>query len=305
MVEFYVSLAAVIVLSLFLAIIVWDIIRILNCSDSRILKFFSDYEKKIWHIISRNDVKDNLFDEFCKYLNEVRLDFGESLSIQDSITDIYNFIQRYKKFYVLAEKRSSDTLNLSRRFEKEKSMITNEITLIKNNISNFMLDRELYGFQLSSGKINKVNYDEMATRFFELKNESLERIMSKSVCSFSEFEKLEPGYTWTSGDGTTTIKVIEEVDPGYLAAKAARDASMACECICKDCRHPDICEDIRDDCPAEYHPAHGIECSFIDEETGEVIQPGRLDDDIDWSRGLVPPIRADQKKLPNGKLCHG
>ncbi len=246
----------------------------------------------------------DLFDEFCEYLNEVRSDFGESSSIQDSITDIYNFIQRYKKFYVLAEKRSADTPNLSRRFEKEKSMITLEIELIKNNISNFMLDRELFKLQSSSGKINGVNYDEMALRFFELKNESLDRIMSRSICSFSEFEELKPGYVWTSGDGTTTIEVIEEDDLSYLAAKSARDANSESECICKDCQYPEVCEDIRDDCPAEYHPAHGIECSFIDKETGEVIPPGGFDD-IDWFRGLVPPIRDNQKKLPNGKLCRG
>jgi len=90
-----------------------------------------------------------------------------------------------------------------------------------------------------------------------------------------------------------------------LAAKSAIAINVEGECICKDCQHPDICEDIRDDCPAEYHPAHGIECSFIDNETGEVIRPGRLDDDIDWSRGRVPPIRDQAKKMPDGKLCHG
>lgn len=265
---------------------------------------FSKWRKGRHKLFWKKSKEINLFDEFCHYLNELRSDFGESPSIQDSITDIYDFIQRYKKFYVLAEKRSADTANLSRRFEKEKSMITFEIELIKNNISNFMLDRELYGFQLSSGKVSKVNYDEMATRFFELKNESLDRIMSRSICSFSEFEELKPGYLWTSGDGTTTIEVIEEDDPGYLAAKLARDANIERECICKDCQHPDVCEDIRDNCPAEYHPAHGIECSFINKETGEVIPPGDLDD-IDWFRGMVPPIRDNQKKLPNGKLCHG
>ncbi len=301
MVGFFIALIG---LPLFL-VIGWDIVGVLCCEDSRILNFLSNCGKKIFHIIFKDNMKDNLFDEFCKYLNEVRSDFGESPSIQDSITDIYDFIQRYKKLFTLAEKRSADTPSLSRRFEKEKSMITDEIILIKNNISNFMLDRELFKLQSSSGKINKVNYDEIATRFFELKNESLDRIMSRSICSFSEFEKLKPGHVWTSGDGTTTIKVIEEDDPGYLAAKSAIAINVEGECICKDCQHPDICEDIRDDCPAEYHPAHGIECSFIDNETGEVIRPGRLDDDIDWSRGRVPPIRDQAKKMPDGKLCHG
>ena len=117
---------------------------------------FSKWRKGRHKLFWKKSKEINLFDEFCHYLNELRSDFGESPSIQDSITDIYDFIQRYKKFYVLAEKRSADTANLSRRFEKEKSMITFEIELIKNNISNFMLDRELYGFQLSSGKVSKV-----------------------------------------------------------------------------------------------------------------------------------------------------
>ena len=227
-------------------------------------------------------VRNPLFDDFYKYLDDIESQQNVQwpTAISSSFAEIREAIQKYQSFYeLLAKLRSYGGYELYKRLQDEQIMIGDAFRGLKDNISNFLLDHKLFEMRLFGDQKTETDYEDAVKNFISTNKLILDRVRSSSDFSLVREEKRK-------------------------AAEVARSASSNVECICKDCQYPNVCEDIRDDCPAEYHPAHGIECSFIDEETGEVISPGDLDD-IDWFRGMVPPIRDNQKKLPNGKLCHG
>ncbi len=132
------------------------------------------------------------FDDFFLFLAKVKVEIGkDSPPIIENINEIELLLNKYKAFYDLLKEHSVDDKDLQMKLKVERESISEQIAILKKEIKNFLLRRELYKLQQSVNDSSEIDYRELMASFFELKSIVFNHISSLSSRVFTSNEEKE------------------------------------------------------------------------------------------------------------------
>ena len=132
------------------------------------------------------------FDDFFLFLAKIKVEIGkDSPPIVENINEIELLLNKYKAFYDLLKEHSVDDKDLQMKLKVEMESISEQIAILKKEIKNFLLRRELYKLQQSVNDSSEIDYRELMASFFELKSIVFNHISSLSSRVFTSNEEKE------------------------------------------------------------------------------------------------------------------
>ena len=98
---------------------------------------------------------------------------------------------RLKEVLLNEKKHSIDDKDLQMKLKVERESISGQIAILKKEIKNFLLRRELYRLQQNVNDSSEIDYRELMASFFELKSIIFNHISSLSKRIFTSNEENE------------------------------------------------------------------------------------------------------------------